>query len=273
MDEWTFEDELNLETINIPRAALVIARSVAYPDLQISAYLAILDDLTRDAGKYIASVATAREKSEKLAEFLFVQEGFRGNRENYEDPRNSFLNEMLERRLGIPISLSILYAEIAGRLGLNASGVGLPGHFIVRLDDDGEKWYLDPFNGGRPLSASGCALLVRNSTGYKGPMNPDWLEPSAAEDILTRVLNNLRVIYVERQNWDKALAVVRLLRLIQPTVHEHIRDLGLVYYRLGSPRLAAQHLDDYLLREPEAADATVIREGLKTSLDDWVRKN
>ena len=273
MDMWTLDDELNLESLNVARALLLMAQSIAYPDLKTPAYMAKLGDLARKARDFIPNEETSKRQSIRLAEFLFIREAFTGNKDNYDDPRNSYLNELLERRLGIPISLSILYVEIAQRLNIKAFGVGLPGHFIVQIHDDGDTWYIDPFYGGRQLSESDCALLVRKTTGYDGPFNPAWLAPSPPLDILARVLNNLRINYVERRNWEKALAVVRLLRLIQPAVPEHVRDLGLLYYRLDSFRLAAHYLENYLLRMPEAKDAEMIRQGLSTSLDDWARMN
>ena len=146
----------------------------------------------------------------------FTQQRFRGNSATYQDPRNSYLNEVIERRLGIPISLSVIYIAIAQDLGLPAHGVGLPGHFIVGIRDNGDEIYIDPFHGGVRLFQADCVQLVREATGISGAFQPEWLKPVSPVVILTRMLNNLRNIYLHQADWTHALAVVERLRLLQP---------------------------------------------------------
>jgi regulator of sirC expression with transglutaminase-like and TPR domain len=213
------------------------------------------------------------QQAEQLSHFLFQMKGFRGHTEDYGDPRNSFLNDVLDRRLGIPITLSVLYLEVAGRLDVPAYGIGLPGHFIVGVHNDSEDLWLDPFFGGRSLTLADCADLLRLSINYEGPIEAAWFVPAAPRTILARMLNNLRVTYVQRRMWREAIAVIQQLRYIQPDVAEHLRDLGLVHYRQRSLPQAAHYLNAYLEQAPQAEDAQHIREGVKAILDEWAAMN
>ncbi len=274
MQEWTFADELRLSRLNVARAALHFAQEIAYPDLDIPNVLQHINNLTIAAGDLVAVENSRLRQGVLLAEFLFnPNTGLRGNADDYNDPRNSYLNEVLLRRLGIPISLSVIYIEIAQRLHIPAYGISLPGHFIVGIEDGGQKWFLDPFHGGGRISVADCAHLVRTNTSYSGPFDEKWLLPASESDILARMLTNLRVIYVQHSLWDMAIAVIERLRLVQPQVPEHVRDLGLVHYRKRSLRLAATYLDAYLRAAPDASDADAIRNGMRELLNDWTRLN
>ena len=274
MQEWTFADELRLSRLNVVRAALHFAQEIAYSDLDIPRVLQQINNLTIAAGDHIAAEISRLRQSVLLAEFLFkVDGGLRGNAGDYNDPRNSYLNEVLTRRLGIPISLSVIYIEIAQRLHIPAYGISLPGHFIVGVEERGQHWYLDPFHGGGRVSVTDCARLVQANTGYKGSFDMQWLQPALEADILARMLTNLRVIYVQRSLWDLAVAVIERLCMVQPQIPEHVRDLGLVHYRKRSLRLAATYLDAYLRAVPDASDAEAIRKGMRDILDEWTRLN
>jgi len=274
MQEWTFADELRLSRLNVARAALHFAQEIAYPDLDIPHALQLINNLTIAAGDHVAAESSRLRQAVLLAEFLFKADGgLRGNADDYNDPRNSYLNEVLTRRLGIPISLSVIYVEIAQRLHIPAYGISLPGHFIVGIGESGQHWYLDPFHGGGRISVTDCARLVQANTGYHGSFDMQWLQPALQADILARMLTNLRVIYVRRSLWDMAIAVIERLRMVQPRIPEHVRDLGLVHYRKRSLRLAATHLDAYLRAVPDASDAESIRNGMRDILDEWTRLN
>lgn len=273
MSEWVFEDELRLAELNVPRAALQFARKLAYPRLDVAHYMSLLHDLSESAAERIDQSAANEWQATQLAEFLFVESGFRGNGDDYSDPRNSYLNEVLDRRLGIPISLSVIYVDVAHRLGLPAYGIGLPGHFIVGIHGQEAELWLDPFHGGRRLDLADCAELIHMAVGYEGPLEASWFAPLPPRETLARMLNNLRTSYVRVESWAKAVGVIRLLRQTQPEVAEHLRDLGLVYYQQRRLSQAAHYLDAYLQRVPEASDAQLIREGMKDLLDDWVVLN
>lgn len=271
MNKSDFQNEIQQSSINLPRAALALARAVAYPDLDIPHYLGQLDKLVGEAGTAVSPHGTVLTQADALAAFLFREQGFRGSLAFYFDPRNSFLNDVLDRREGIPATLSILYVAIAERLGLPAFGVGMPGHFIVAVRVAGQDYYIDPFHQGKRLTMEECARLVRETTGYE--FCQEWLAPTEPLAILVRVLNNLRNVYVQYQQWDAATAVIQLLNLAEPDVPQHLRDLGFVHIQNGSPRLAAACLEAYLQAHPNAPDADVIQHNVGQAINEWVRLN
>lgn len=269
----TFQDVIHAEPIDVPRAALCFAREIAYPELDVDAHLTRLDGLANAAWFHILPQHSLAEQAEALADFLFIQERFQGNAGEYSDPRNSYLNQVLERRLGIPISLSVVYIAIAERLGIPAQGIGLPGHFIVGLPTPAGDIYLDPFHGGARLSVEDCAQLVRQVSGYDGPWREDWLRPMPPQAILTRMLNNLRNIYYHSEAWDSALAVIERLRLLQPEIPDLLRDLGMVHHRRGALRQAVQHYELYLARATDAPDAGTVRLHLESAVKSLSQLN
>lgn len=273
MNLLAFRETLCQEVIDLSRAALLFAREIAYPQLACSRYLEELDALTLAATEAVSIHGSPGERGRELADFLFMRQGFQGNRADYNDPRNSFLNDVLDRRLGIPISLSVLYLTLARRLEIPAYGIGLPGHFVIELETPEDDRYLDPFHGGALLDREGCADLVRRTTGYRGPFQDSWLRRLGDDQILARMLNNLKVIYVQREHWPEAVAVVQHLQAVQPHEPRHLRDLGLLHYRIGSPRVAIQLLKAYLQRAPAADDAAAVHRSLRFVADQYARLN
>ena len=273
MPHITFTEEIKPAQINVSRAALSFAREIAYPSLDIQAYLSQLDDLAEAAGERVPPGGTAAERAEGLADFLFVQLGFRGNSTEYTDPRNSYLNEVLNRRLGIPISLSVLYIAVGERLGLRIHGIGLPGHFIVGVPRPEGNLYLDPFHGGVRISLEDCARLVAETTEFTGKLQPEWLAPASELEILGRMLTNLRNIYVQQEQWSSVLAILERLVLVQPAQGEHLRDLGIIHQNHGSLTQAVEYFRQYLSRYAQAQDADMMRKKMKTAVEDLARLN
>jgi regulator of sirC expression with transglutaminase-like and TPR domain len=273
MIDLSFGEEVQLAPINLPRTALRLAQELAYPQLDTAYYLNLLDRLARSAGRMVPPAAPPLYRAKALAEFLFHDSGFRGNESQYADPRNSYLNEVLDRRVGIPITLSLVFVAVARRLQMQAYGVGLPGRFIAAARDEREVWFFDPFHGGEQLSPADCARLVRQTAGYYGPFEESWLGPAAPKDVLARLLNNLRIIYVRQEAWPQALAVIERMRLVQPERPQLRRDMGLIHFEMGDMEQATKHLEAYFEQVPEAEDAAVIRERIVGGLDRWVRKN
>jgi len=274
IDRTTFKAEIREagEALSPLRAGLLFARGIAYPDLRPSHYLAQLDDLAEAARRALTAHTSPLTRSRALSEWLFQTHGFHGNDPDYYDPRNSYLNEVLERRIGIPISLSVIYLALGERLGVPVLGVGLPGHFIVAVVGEDGPLYLDPFNAGRALAVNECADIARRATGTD-EFDPDWLRPAAPRDIVARMLNNLRGFYLRVEDWPLSLAVVEHLRDLQPEVSEHLRDLGLLHYRNGALRAAAHYFTYYLARHPDAEDADSVRHSRAVVVEHLARLN
>ena len=270
-----FKTIVQQRPLNLPAAALLIAKTLAYPTLDCDHYLARIDQLAQEAALVVPTIGPLEQRGIALASFLFSSSGFKGDSAAYNDPRNSFLNEVIDRKLGIPITLSVLFLAVADRLGIPAHGVGLPGHFIVavRKSPADRPLLLDPFNGGTRLTRSACARLVADTTGYGGNFLPQWLDPTLPLPILVRMLNNLRLGYFSRSDWEPAEAVIRLLQIVQPGAAEHLRDEGLLAYRSGDLPRAADLLERYLQKTPGAPDAKMIRDTIAPQLATWVRLN
>ena len=274
IDSLTFAQEIARPSgPGLARAALLFAREVAYSDLRPSSYLARIAGWAEAAAARCPRWDSAQVRASRLAQLLFDEFALRGNQEDYHDPRNSYLNEVIDRRLGLPISLSAIFLEVAASIDLPAEGVGLPGHFIVAVRGESRRTFLDPFHGGVQLNMDDLHELVHDVTGYAGSIRPEWLAPVSTDAILARMLLNLQSVFVEKEEWSRALAVVEHLRVLHPRAAEHVRDLGLLHYRLGSLRLAATCLQEYLARSPEAADAGQVRKMLNDLLVQLARLN
>jgi regulator of sirC expression with transglutaminase-like and TPR domain len=243
--------------VPLAEAALAIAAE-EYPGLDVAGYLRTVDVLgARVAERLLPAPRPPLTVLAALKTVLFEEERFRGNEAEYYDARNSFLNEVLDRKLGIPITLSILYIEVAARAGLQLQGVGYPGHFLVRCPmGEGAQAdvFIDPFNGGDLLGADECVARFRALL-HGRDFDPRFLEAVSAAQILSRMLHNLKKIYVEAGDDVRALWVIDRLILLAPANVEERRDRGLVSARLGGTASAVKDLSDYLAASPHAADA------------------
>jgi regulator of sirC expression with transglutaminase-like and TPR domain len=256
---------------SLAEACLLIAGD-AYPGLDVNRYLAEIERMAARLRGRLSQTADGEEKVIALNHFLFNELGFYGNADDYYDPRNSYLNEVIDRRRGIPISLCILYMEVGRKVGLPLQGVSFPGHFLVRLSLRGSTLVLDPFSGGEPLSEQDLRKLLKRviagsgSAGLRSAADvaaglplDQFLEPAAPRQVLARVLRNLKGIYREKDDLPNLLAVIGRMMTVAPDAHAELRDRGLVYQRMEAFRAALQDLNDYLEREPEAADADEVR--------------
>jgi regulator of sirC expression with transglutaminase-like and TPR domain len=208
--------------IPLAEAALLIAAE-EYAGLDVPAWLAHLDALGGRAAARIGATTDVETTAVVLNRLLFDEEGFRGNDRDYYDPRNSFLNEVLTRRLGIPITLSVVYLEVAARAGVRGSGIGFPGHFLVRLERHGDTRLLDPFHGGRRLGEADCQALLQRLHGDAAHLDPRHLQPVTAQQILVRMLGNLRGIYLARRDWGRTLAALERMLLVDPDARDALR--------------------------------------------------
>jgi regulator of sirC expression with transglutaminase-like and TPR domain len=250
-------------TIELPLAegALLIAAE-EYQDLDIARYLGVLDALADDARGALRPGDDPPRRAAALCDFLYSERGFRGNRDDYSDPRNSFLNEVLERRLGIPISLAVVYLEVGWRLRLPVFGVGMPAHFLAGCETAGEPLFVDPFHG-TVLTEDGCERLFRQTVGDAAPFRRAYLVPTPARDILVRMLRNLKGIFLQHDDIDRAAGTIERILLLAPDRPEDVRDLGLVRFRQGRLAEARDLLAQYLRSVPlNAADRDVIEDCL-----------
>lgn len=249
--------------LRLDEAALAIAAE-EYPGLEAAAYLAQLDRLAEQVRRRAPAPLRAANTLRALRDVLFEEEAFRGNEKSYYDPRNSYLNEVLDRRLGIPISLSILFMEVARRVGLTLEGVGFPGHFLVKLKPEvGPEIFIDPYNGGELLSADECVARFKNVS-HGRDFDERFLQGVTPRQILGRMLHNLKRIYVEQGDDVRAFWVIDRLLLLAPDAIDEVRDRGLVEARLGLKPAAARDLEAYLAKEPSAADAGDVADLLAT---------
>jgi len=241
--------------VPLAEAALAIAQE-EYPDLAVDPYMRQLDRLARAVDQRLPAHRDAASTLRFMRAVLFEEAGFRGNAEAYYDPRNSFLNEVLDRRLGIPISLGVVYMEVAARVGLPLQGVGFPGHFLVM---HGGEIFIDPFHGGEILSAADCVRRF-NAMAPGRALELSQLGPITTRQILRRILHNLEKIYVEAGDDVRALWVVDRLVLLAPDDAWGRRDRGLVEARLGGTAAAIADLGAYLMAAPHAPDSDEVRQ-------------
>ncbi|MGD8498492.1 MAG: SirB1 family protein [Chromatiales bacterium] len=240
-------------------AALVIAAS-EYPAINVDSYHQRLDEWASELRARIETDASAEDRLRALNAFLFQELGFSGNTDDYYDPRNSYLNEVLDRKLGVPITLSMIYMALGQRIGLPLEGVSFPGHFLVKLPVDGGAVVLDPFNGGISLDEHDlCDLLERMFDTEVSEVAP-LLTTASKTDILIRMLRNLKGIHQQGDEYDKALRVVNMIIAIDPHLEEEYRDRGLLLLQLECRHAALKDLRHYLSADPEAEDAESIRD-------------
>jgi regulator of sirC expression with transglutaminase-like and TPR domain len=246
--------------VDLAEAALLIAKG-AYPDLDVQSYLRRIDELARGLRARVAEDAPASELIVELNRFLFDEHGFGPNVEDYYDPRNSFLNDVLERRVGIPISLSVLYMEVGVRVGLPLQGVSFPGHFLVKCQFEAGMVILDPYCGGVSLSLQDLQHRLREARGgeVSRAIVAGMLVAANKKEILTRMLRNLKAIYLDKQQHARALSIIDWIVALRPGEATEVRDRGLTYLKLECFRAALADLERYLELAPAADDLNEIR--------------
>lgn len=249
------------EAIELAAAALQIASS-EYPDLDVAGYLRRLDEMADVVTRRLSPEPELVDIISAMNAYLFDEMGFEGNVDDYFDPRNSFLNEVMERRLGIPISLSVLYMEIGQRLGLPLLGVSFPGHFLVKLTVDGGDIVLDPFVGGHSLSKEDLEFRLRGVYEIDDDVDEalaTFLAPATKRDIIVRMLHNLKGIYLRNGDLQRALNVVQHILVLRPRHASEIRDRGLLFQELECFSSAREDYRRYLDLSPSAEDVEEVR--------------
>lgn len=239
--------------VDLVRASLLIAQD-EYPTLDPTPYLKKMDSLAARVAKETSAGRDPMVLVAGLNRVLFDEEDFKGNTDDYYDPRNSFINEVLDRRLGIPITLSILYMEVGRRADIPLVGIGLPGHFIAGLVTPGRTLYVDPYHQGGLMTVKDCADRVAKIFDGQMALTPNHLEPLTSRGILIRLLTNLKNIYMESRSFAKGHAVIDKMVLCAPDEWSHVRDRGLVRYHLKHYQPALADLELYLQNAGDTPD-------------------
>ncbi|HYG63049.1 MAG TPA: transglutaminase-like domain-containing protein [Thermoanaerobaculia bacterium] len=243
--------------IDIFEASLLIAAE-EQPGLDPDPWLRRLDLLSRELWLRLEGVEGDFDRLNQLTAFLFGELGLRGNDQDYYDPRNNFIDQVLDRRLGIPLTLGIICMEVGRRVGIPLDGVGFPGHFLVRHSLH-PNLILDPYEGGRLLTVRDCEEILERVSGGKLTFEPRLLRPVGPRQILVRMLNNLRGIYLNQGEFGRALSVVERVQLLIPEDPEVLRDHGFLSLQWGDPSQGIEELERYLDCEPEAEDQEEVR--------------
>jgi regulator of sirC expression with transglutaminase-like and TPR domain len=247
----------------LAEGALLIALE-EYPALDVQTYLRRLDAMAEVVSSRLGLEIDPQPIVAQLNAYLFDEQGFHGNQEQYYDTRNSFLNEVIERKTGIPITLAVVYIELARQVGLPIVGVGMPGHFLVRYSAQPTVFWIDPYYQGKLLSQEDCQQRLTAMYGQRLAWDDAYVQPVSDHAILQRMLYNLKAIYVEQGDHRRALGVVERLLLLRPDMLTEVRDRGLLQAQLGSLEAALDDLQHYLQLSPEAPDASLITQHITT---------
>ncbi len=258
--------ELTDPEIDLAASALLIAQT-EYPQLDVASYVRRLDEYAALVRARLPDDATPELTLGRLNQFLFEQLGFAGNATDFYDPRNSFLNDVLDRKLGIPISISIVYMEVGRRLGLPLDGVSFPGHFLVKMPLDAGTLVLDPFNAGITLDLEDLQRRLQTTYGAdheaaRTPLNT-LLTTATKKEILLRMLRNLKGVYVHKNDFSKALNVMNNIIALAPDIAGELRDRGVIHQALDCFRAALHDYETYLRLQPWAPDAIAINERIE----------
>lgn len=252
------EVENNHQNIDLAKASLYYAQA-EYPDLDISKYLDLLDEMARHIAANLPQERYPLQVIKTINNYLFDTLQFQGDRENYYNPENSYLNRVIERRQGIPITLAVLYLEIAKRINFPMVGIGMPGHFLIKPDFEDAGIFVDAFNQGEIIFEQDCEAKLNQLYQQPVKLEPYFLNPVNNHQILARMLNNLKQIYLHQRQLEKVLAVVEGIITLFPQNPYEIRDRGLLCYEMARWQQATQDLQIYLKILPDAEDSSTIQ--------------
>ena len=247
--------------IELDRGALLIAQE-RRPDLDIPHYLRVLDEIA-DNFSLPNQLIVLRDRIDCFNAYLFEKLGFRGNREAYDDPQNSYLDAVLERRLGIPITLSVVYIEIGRRVGLPMFGVNFPYHFLVRCDASGEPIFIDPFEGGACLNKTQLTKRLPVVEGKPLGLPEHFIAPAEPRDILARMLRNLKRVHVNERRLSKAICCGQRISWLLSDEVENYRDLGFLYYRAHQFKQSLEAFEQYLQLANDPSDRDEIKQNIR----------
>jgi regulator of sirC expression with transglutaminase-like and TPR domain len=252
--------EIEDERLDLLRAALTFAR-VEDPDLDIEHYVHRVDELAARVAEKLQDPDDPPQIIAALNAVLFQEEMFLGNTVDYYSPRNSFLHDVLDRRLGIPITLALVYMEVARRVRFQLFGVGMPGHFLLKhYDVDGHSILIDAFERGSIVTEEDCRQKLDSIYSGQLALQPEFLLPVTRRQMLTRMLNNLRSVYLSQRDFRRAVQIVDLILVIYPRSPEDMKQRAVLRYNLDDYRGALSDFDEYVKMSPDASDAEEIRQ-------------
>ena len=246
-------------SIDLAKAALYIALE-EYPNLEAHEYLNILDTMADEVRDRLPAQNYPLRIIQTINRYLYEDLQFAGNDADYYDPRNSFLNQVIDRRTGIPISLSLVYLEVAKRIDFPMVGIGMPGHFLIKPDFADAAIFVDAFNGGEILFTEDCQDRISQIYGQPMELQPTFLAPVSPRQLLARILGNLKAIYLQQRDAVRVLRTMERILLLFPDALGERRDRGILYYQLGRLAEARHDLEVYLRNAPNAPDAARIRQ-------------
>ncbi len=249
------------EDLDLARAALLVAGE-EYPGLNIPEHLGRLDGFAEVVRQRAPDRLQPEELAKLLGQYLFQEQGFQGNTADYYNPDNSYFNRVLDTHTGIPITLSLLFIEVARRVGLRCRGVGMPGHFLVGLEDS--EFYFDPFNGGAALTAGDCRRLAESLFGPRMAWRDNYLTPCTKYEFLFRLLNNLKVVYERTGEFDRATGVIQRMIMVNSEATALYKDLAEVQYQQQQYRAALRSLESYRQKTPNAPDAAQVESWIES---------
>jgi regulator of sirC expression with transglutaminase-like and TPR domain len=268
-----FHDAVSVGSDDVPlvRSALLIART-EYLEIDLDAYERRVQDIALTLGQQLGReerALTAKRSIQVANQLMFTELGFSGNHQQYDDPRNLYLNWVLDERKGIPVTLALIYSEVCQRAGLDVRPVGLPGHVICRftpftMTSTAEPMLIDVFNGGRVLTEADCQQLVRQTFGGRVQFKDHYLSALTPRQVLQRLLHNLKAGYLHRGDEDRAARVIDLLLALYPWDLDEVRDRGMLRERLGDFDSALRDLEQYLRFRAGARDADTVKDAVRS---------
>jgi regulator of sirC expression with transglutaminase-like and TPR domain len=261
--------EINSPLLPIADAALALA-SFDRPRVGLARYTRHLRTLAQDVGRRAGSATTLEARANALNEIMILKHGYAGDELTYDDLQNANLMRVIDRRRGLPVALGILYLDIARAQGWDAVGLGFPGHFLIRLADDGGRLILDPFHGGRVLDASALRELLKAIAGQEVELAPEHYAPVPDREVLLRLQNNLKSRLLQAQRPDEAVRVIETMRLLAPDLAELSREAGVIHAQLGNMKAAVRSIEEFIAQAPDGSarhEAAVVLQQLKAKLN------
>ena len=250
------------EDLDLARGALYIAGEDG-SDVDVKGSIQALDHLAREASMNLDPTMDLPTKLERLSQYLGLKQGFSGDKADYYNPQNVYLNLVLERRKGIPISLSLVYMEVGSRLGIQFEAIGLPGHLVIRSGPPNTETYMDPFHRGRLLSKEDCVDLTGRLYGGRVELRDEFFRPYSRKQFLVRLLANLKNIYIRMGDYPRAIAAADRTALIDPSMGSNLNERAWLFQKTGQYSKAIKDLEAFLKLQPEAADNERVRKEIR----------